>query len=110
MVTSSAKKIALEIKNTDLELIVGGNISITSIDILKEIAEIKLTKFETRKVVFSAKSLDSDDLDKSLLDAVHFEILWLQNKRNYYQLLQAEDAVRIDTLENRWGVLERDIE
>lgn len=110
VVTSSAKRIANELKNINLELTVGGNISITSVDILKEISDIKLTKFETRKVIFSASSLNSDDLDKSLLDAVHFEILWLQNKRNYYQLLQAEDEVRIETLEKRWGVLEREIE
>ena len=109
-VTQAAKSIATKTKETDLKFIVGGNISISSVDILKEIAKIKLTKFETRKVIFSAKSLYSNDLDKSLLDAVHFEILWLQNKRNYYQLLQAEDEERINTLESRWGVLEREIE
>ena len=109
-VTQSAKSIALKIKESDLKFTIGGNISITSIDILKEIAEIKLTKFETRKVIFSADSLNSNDLDKSLLDAVHFEILWLQNKRNYYQLLQSEDEERINTLEKRLGVLEREIE
>jgi len=109
-VTSAALSVSEKIKNLDLDFIVGGAISISSKDILKKIAINKLTKFETRKIVFRSSSLSSQDLEKSLLDAVHFEILWLLNKRNYYSCLQREDEERINCLESRWGVLCREIE
>ena len=108
-VTSSIETVARRVADTDLSMVVGGAISIASLAELKRIAQIRLTRFETRKVVFNAASLLDDTLADSLLDAVHFEMLWLINKSNYYGALHQEDKSRIAQLEERWNVLHREI-
>jgi|688.fasta_scaffold633358_1 hypothetical protein len=108
-VTSAIESIARRIASTGLDLVVGGAISVSSMPELLRISRHKLTRFETRKVVFDAAKLNEPELEESLLDAVHFEILWLLNKSEYYGALQKEDSARIAQLENRWNVLKRDI-
>ena len=73
---------------------------------LKRFKAVHLDRFETRKIVFSGSALESADLEKALLQAVHFELLWLLNKREYYGLMQREDQTRIDMLQSRWQVLQ----
>ena len=87
------------------ELVVGGSISSYSLENLKKIEKVFLSRFETRKIVFDSKSLYNKEIERSLLDAVHFELLWLINKKNYYKLITQEDDKRIEMLEARWNVL-----
>ena len=67
--------------------------------------ETHLTRFETRKIVFSAESLDSDAIERGLLSAVDFELNWLKNKREFYETIFNEDETRIEMLESRWKSL-----
>ena len=103
--TDYALEIARLCKKADKQLVMGGGVSIESVEALRQVHAVHLDRFETRKVVYNASVALDSDIETGLLDAVHFELLWLQNKRDYYSGIALEDANRISMLELRWEEL-----
>ena len=104
-VTSCGERAAAICRDAGLDFVVGGAVSIDALENLRRFNAVYLSRFETRKVVFEAGALNRPGLEQALKDAVHFELLWLLNKRDYYGFIYREDDVRIAMLEDRWKVL-----
>ena len=108
-ITQYVIKTAKACKTAGLELVVGGAVAIESLAELAKVRAIHLTRFETRKVIFQGNALDNPKMTKGLEQTVHFELLWLKNKRDYYAHIQDEDAARIAMLESRWSKLSSNV-
>lgn len=80
------------------ELILGGKITANSLQFFKQISQIKLNKFETRKLIFDAKSaLNKNNIKDGIKKAILFELMLLKNKTN----ITNNDIQRIKILETR---------
>jgi len=93
------ERIAKKMKLLNKQMILGGNISPSSVTFLRNLPY--LTNFETRKVIFDAnKIVKSELLDEAINKAIEFELLWLQNK-----ILKSKEINQIDL--NRLEVLKK---
>lgn len=103
VVTECCVAVAKACKDNNLELVVGGGVSAFSYDALKKIHNEFLSRFETRKVIFNSTALDQSNIEEALKMALKFELLWLQNKQEYYAKISKEDASRIEALQKRFN-------
>ncbi|WP_082472771.1 aldolase/citrate lyase family protein [Sphingomonas sp. Leaf357] len=96
------KRVGEVCRDNDFELVVGGGVSPDSIPLLSSILSARLDRFETRKVIFDATVVQDPAAARAGMElAIEFELLWLKNKRDYYQTIASEDAPRIAMMEKR---------
>lgn len=93
----NSSKISLREK---LEFTIGGTLTLRSLEALRKIKQIHLSRFETRKVVLDATHLDSPNVEKTIEKALAFELAWLLAKRESTRNVTLEDQSRISKLEN----------
>ena len=65
--------------------------------ILKKVRDVKLDRFETRKIVFSSEIINEPTLKDGLVNAVHLELLWLKNKKSYYSIIEKDIIHNFDS-------------
>lgn len=93
--------IAKRAKDKNLKVVVGGGVSVDSIPFFKAFPANHLDRFETRKVIFNCPAAINNP-EAAFIKAVQFELMWLKNKRNYYNTIAREDEQRIEMMENRY--------
>lgn len=95
------QNICLMAKAKGIRTTIGGGIAFEAIDFITALAKKKLIdRFETRKIVFDVNP-STNNIQKGILLANEFELLWLENKRNYYGAIFREDDKRISMLKKR---------
>jgi hypothetical protein len=100
-ITDAVLQVAHACRDADLDLVVGGSVSPDAVEALREIRNVRLDRFETRKIIFDGAAVTSDAIFDGIATAVEFELLWLKNKRDYYQRIADEDLPRIEMMEAR---------
>ena len=100
-ITDAVLQVARACREADLDLVVGGSVSPDAVEALREIQRVRLDRFETRKIIFDGAAVSSDAIFAGIATAVEFELLWLKNKRDYYQRIADEDLSRIEMMEAR---------
>lgn len=93
------KYLANKAKDAGLIVGMGGGISFDAIPFLQEMYPL-IDKFETRKIVFKAEK-DEKKLKSGILKAMEFEVLYLENKCNFYGRMANEDKSRMEMLRQR---------
>ena len=94
-----AKEISRKTQQKNKKFVVGGGINLDSIDFLQKIPY--LTNFETRKIVFDSSLLNKSSIKKGIIKALEFELLWLKNRQEMFNIVRNEDIKRIQMLEQQ---------
>ncbi|WP_299645506.1 aldolase/citrate lyase family protein [Sphingomonas bacterium] len=100
-ITDAVLEVAHACREHDLDLVVGGSVTADAIEALREIQAVRLDRFETRKVLFDGAAVTHDSIHAGIANAVEFELMWLTNKRDYYQRIADEDRDRIEMMQRR---------
>ena len=82
---------------------IGGGVTADSLPFFRSLPEGTLDRYDVRKIIFGCPAGLGPRAAEGLNEAVRFELLWLQNKRNYYQHIAGENRERLALLEARFN-------
>lgn len=99
------KQVFVKSKEFHLENAIGGGVSAYSLPFFRDLPDGTIDRYETRKVIFECPGALGNHAETGILKAVGFELMWLKNKRDYYNLISIEDKIRIEMLEVRYKAL-----
>lgn len=100
-----AHNLLTKAKKHSLDCVIGGGVSQYSLPFFRKLPAGFLDRYETRKIIFKCPEALEENAGKGILKAVGFELMWLKNKRDFYQLIYEEDKTRIEMLQNRYNRL-----
>tara|TARA_X000001382_G_scaffold118149_1_gene98246 strand:- start:4055 stop:4837 length:783 start_codon:yes stop_codon:yes gene_type:complete len=96
------KDVFQQAKEYKLNTIMGGSISVSSVDFISKLYKEKLLdKIETRNVVFQLDDNNVDNLVEAIKNAITFESLWLRSKSSYYMNIGNSYLNRASLLDER---------
>lgn len=95
------QSVLVKAKERGLLTVVGGGITVDSLNFLRRLPKGTLDRYETRKICFACPDALGEKAAQGIEMALEFELYWLSNKRNYYKAISEEDQKRITTLEQR---------
>lgn len=88
-------------KAAGLRTVVGGGIENASLDFIRKLVDADLLdRFETRKIIFDAKTALLD-YENAVRDAHRFDKIWLLNKQSHYAAIAREDEAMFEKLDRR---------
>ena len=102
-VLNIVKSVLIKAKTLKMTTVVGGTIAVESIPFLIQLSGGLLDRFETRKVCFACSEALNKNPAEGIRKALTFEMMWLQNKRNHYEMISKEDEKRLAALERRFA-------
>lgn len=95
------KDILTKSKHIGLTNGIGGGVCVDSMPFFRTIPKETVDFFETRKVIFNKEAIYDDNAENGILKAIDFELMWLENKHNYYNATSKEDISRINILKSK---------
>lgn len=93
--------LANKCKNTGMIFTVGGGVRYESLEFFNKLPDNSLNRFETRKIIFDAKSVLKNNDYEAILKAIEFEVTWIENKENFGIEPSISDGKRIEALTSR---------
>jgi hypothetical protein len=101
-ILTMARELFTKAKRRHLACGVGGGASAQALPFFRDVGSELMDHYETSKVLFRCPGALEQDAALGLAKATRFELLWLQNKHNYYQGLADEDKNRLRMMESRY--------
>ncbi len=102
-ISNIVSELSLKSQKYSKVFVVGGGVNEKSLSFFKTLDN--LAKFETRKIVFSAKDFLNIADVRGVLEAMNFELAWLKYKQQYLNTNSTINASRINSLTSRYEAI-----